>query len=58
MKDRNGGLRLRLDLQGITEALSYYYETHNHSFDELFIPAEFKKSFKQLAQDAKEYYCC
>lgn len=46
-----------LDPQGITEALSYYYETHNQSFDNLFIPPEFQEQFEKLSQDAKEYYC-
>ena len=46
-----------LDMQGITEALSYYYETHGHSFEGLFIPPEYQEQFQQLSLDAIEYYC-
>lgn len=46
-----------LDMQGITEALSYYYETHNHSFDGLFIPPEFQEQAHQLFMDAIDHYC-
>ena len=45
-----------LDMQGITEALSYYYETHNQSFDGLFIPPEYQAQFDQLAEEAINYY--
>ncbi len=46
-----------LDMQGITEALSRYYFTHNQSFDGLFIPPEFQEQFQQLSIDAIDYYC-
>ncbi len=46
-----------LDMQGITEALSYYYETQGHSFEGLFIPPEYQEQFQQLSVDAIEYYC-
>lgn len=46
-----------LDMQGITEALSYYYELHNQSFDGLFIPPEFQEQFTKLSQEAIDYYC-
>lgn len=46
-----------LDMQGITEALSYYYFTHNESFEGLFIPPEYQEQFQQLSLDAIEYYC-
>ncbi len=46
-----------LDMQGITEALSRYYFTHNESFEGLFIPPEYQEQFRQLSLDAIEYYC-
>ncbi len=46
-----------LDMQGMLEALSYYYETHGHSFEGLFIPPEYQEQFQQLSLDAIEYYC-
>ena len=46
-----------LDMQGMLEALSYYYETHGHSFEGLFIPPEYQEQFQQLSMDAMDYYC-
>ncbi len=45
-----------LDMQGITEALSYYYFTHNESFSELYIPEEYQNDFLRLCDDAVDYY--
>lgn len=45
-----------LDMQGITEALSYYYYTHKESFEGLYIPPEYQEMFASLSLDAKEYY--
>ena len=43
-------------MQGITEALSKYYFTHDESFDGIYVEPKYQKSFKKLAQYAKEYY--
>jgi hypothetical protein len=45
-----------LDMQGITEAISRYYYSHNESFDGLFIAPEFQDRFEELAADAIDYY--
>mgnify|MGYP000558982007 CR=1 FL=1 len=45
-----------LDMQGITEALSRYYSTHNDSFEGLYIPPTYRDRFDALAKDAIEYY--
>ncbi len=45
-----------LDMQGITEALSWYYYTHDKSFDGLYIPIDQQERFKSLAVDAIEYH--
>lgn len=45
-----------LDMQGITEALSRYYFTHDESFDGIIIPPEYQDRFKSLADDAIDYY--
>lgn len=45
-----------LDMQGITEAVSRYYYTHNDSFEGIFVPPEHQRQFERLAQDAVEYY--
>jgi len=45
-----------LDMQGITEAVSRYYYTHNDSFEGIFVPPEYQRQFERLAQDAVEYY--
>lgn len=45
-----------LDMQGITEALSRFYYTHNESFEGVFVPPEYSKRFEELAIDAIEYY--
>ena len=45
-----------LDMQGITEALSKYYFTHDESFEGIYVEPKYQKSFKKLAQYAKEHY--
>lgn len=45
-----------LDMQGITEALSYYYFTHGECFDGIYVPPEYQERFESLARDAMEYY--
>lgn len=45
-----------LDMQGITEAISRYYYSHNESFDGLFIAPEFQDRFEELAADSIDYY--
>jgi len=45
-----------LDMQGITEALSRYYYTHENSFNGLFIPPEYQEKFEKVADDAIDYY--
>lgn len=45
-----------LDMQGITEALSKYYFIHDKSFEGIYVEPKYQKSFKKLAQYAKEYY--
>lgn len=45
-----------LDMQGITEAVSWYYYAHGNSFEGIFIPPEYQKQFERLAQDAIAYY--
>ena len=45
-----------LDMQGITEALSRYYYTHENSFNGLFIPPEYQERFEKVADNAIDYY--
>ena len=45
-----------LDMQGITEAVSRYYYTHDNSFDGIVVPPEYQNRFEELANDAIEYY--
>lgn len=45
-----------LDMQGIMEAVSRYYCTHNDSFEGIFVPPKYQRQFERLAQDAVEYY--
>ena len=45
-----------LDMQGITEALSKYYYTHDDSFEGLCIPPRYQNRFESLADDAIHYY--
>jgi len=45
-----------LDWQGIAEGLSKYYETHNQSFEGLFIPPEYQEKFEELSDMAINYY--
>ena len=45
-----------LDMQGITEAVSKYYFTHNESFNGLSIAPEYQERFEKLAVDAIDYY--
>lgn len=45
-----------LDMQGITEAISYYYYSNGETFDGLFITPEYQERFKEISIDAIEYY--
>lgn len=45
-----------LDMQGITEAVSRYYYSHNESFSGLFVAPEYQDRFDRLANEAIEYY--
>ena len=45
-----------LDMQGITEAVSKYYFTHNESFNGLSVAPEYQERFEKLAVDAINYY--
>lgn len=45
-----------LDMQGISEAVSRYYYTHENSFEGIFIPPKYQKRFEELARYAIEYY--
>ena len=45
-----------LDMQGITEAVSRYYYSHNESFGGLFVAPEYQDRFDRLANEAIEYY--
>ena len=45
-----------LDMQGITEALSKYYYSHNESFIGLFVPPEYQERFETLAREAIDCY--
>ena len=45
-----------LDMQGITEALSRYYSTHQDSFTGIFPDPEYSAGFERLAEDARSYY--
>ena len=45
-----------LDMQGITEALSYYYFSNGESMDGISVAPEYQDRFDRLAQDAIEYY--
>lgn len=45
-----------LDMQGITEALSYYYYSNGKSMDGITVAPEYQDRFELLARDAIEYY--
>lgn len=45
-----------LDMQGITEAISRYYTSHDNSFDGIFVPPEYQEQFERLVNDAIDYY--
>lgn len=45
-----------LDMQGITEALSYYYYTNGESLSSISVAPEYQDRFELLARDAIEYY--
>ncbi|MBR3184428.1 MAG: hypothetical protein IKF61_08830, partial [Firmicutes bacterium] len=45
-----------LDMQGVTEALSYYYYSNNESFDGISVSPEYQEQFERLATDAINYY--
>lgn len=45
-----------LDMQGITEAISKYYYTHDESFEGISVTPQFQTQFEQLAEEAINYY--
>ena len=45
-----------LDMQGITEALSRYYYSHDESFEGLHPDPEYIELFSRISSDAVEYY--
>jgi transcriptional regulator with XRE-family HTH domain len=45
-----------LDMQGITEALSFYYYSNGESMSGISVAPEYQERFEVLAQDAVEYY--
>ena len=45
-----------LDMQGVTEALSYYYYKNGHSFEGISPAPEYQRAFERLAEDAIAYY--
>ena len=45
-----------LDMQGITEAISHYYYTHNESVEGICVAPEYQDRFEMLVRDAVEYY--
>ncbi len=45
-----------LDMQGITEALSKYYYSHDESFNGLSVAPEYQERFDKLANEAIDYY--
>ena len=49
-------LRHNRDDQVIQEAMSYWYETHNQSFDNLNIPDDIRDIFNSYVDDAIHYY--
>ena len=45
-----------LDMQGITEALSYYYYSNGESMDGISVAPEYQERFEILAEEAIMYY--
>ena len=45
-----------LDMQGITEAVSCYYYSHDESFGGISVVPEYQDRFRQLAEEAIDYY--
>jgi len=45
-----------LDMQGITEALGWYYDHNGESFEGIVVAPEYKESFEKLLKDAIRYY--
>ena len=45
-----------LDMQGVTEALSKYYYSHDESFNGLLIPPQYQERFDTLVHEAIDYY--
>lgn len=45
-----------LDMQGITEALSRYYDSNGNRFEGIFIAPEYQDRFDKLANEAIHYY--
>lgn len=46
----------RLDMQGITEAISRYYYANGESFEGISVAPEYQERFEQLATEAINYY--
>ena len=46
----------RLDMQGITEAISRYYYANGESFEGISVAPEYQERFEQLAAEAINYY--
>lgn len=46
----------RLDMQGITEAISRYYYANGESFEGISVAPEYQNRFEQLAAEAINYY--
>ena len=46
----------RLDMQGITEAISRYYYANGESFEGISVVPEYQARFEQLAAEAINYY--
>lgn len=45
-----------LDMQGITEAISYYYYSNGEKSEGIFIPPKYQERFEHLLNDAINYY--
>lgn len=45
-----------LDMQGVTEAVSRYYYSHDESLEGLSVAPQFQAQFERLAEEAIDYY--
>lgn len=45
-----------LDMQGVTEAVSRYYYSHDESLEGISIAPEYQTRFEKLAEEAIDYY--